>query len=503
MTQTSRFGGERPPATAGASLEARSGLPPWTPAELPRPPSPRGLQWLGVVGPGVIVLGASIGSGEFLLGPAVFVRHGLTLLWVAGIAIVLQTLFNTELMRYTLATGEPIFTGFMRTKPSSTAWAWFYAGLYFLQVGWPAWAGTAAGAIFFLFSRRMAGPAEANAVYLIGVGTFLLCVAILLVGRRIERTLEILNWVLIVAILGGFLVLGLLYVPAGTWLAGVLGFAGFDPGGGGFELLPADADFFLLGALVAYAGTGGVGNLTLTNWARDKGYGMSSRAGYIPAAVGGHKVDLAASGFMFTPDAESSGRWRGWWRIVRADQWAVFFPGAILGMLLPALLYVTFIPAGSDIRGLGIAAALASSAGEQVGPLVAGVIAFLGAWILFKTQLDSVDGMTRAITDILWTGSSRVRTWRGGDVRAVYYAVLALIVIWGTIALRLAQPIVLLQLGANIAGVIFIISSIHLLYVNTRLLPPELRPPMWRRAALIAMALFYGFFVALWLGSLG
>jgi hypothetical protein len=31
-------------------------------------------------------------------------------------------------------------------------------------------------------------------------------------------------------------------------------------------------------------------------------------------------------------------RWRGWWRVVRADQWGVFFTGAILGMVLPALL---------------------------------------------------------------------------------------------------------------------------------------------------------------------
>ena len=30
-------------------------------------------------------------------------------------------------------------------------------------------------------------------------------------------------------------------------------------------------------------------------------------------------------------------RWRGWWRIVRADQWGVFFAGAMLGMALPAL----------------------------------------------------------------------------------------------------------------------------------------------------------------------
>ena len=503
MTHAPRPG--PPPVTSptGDSIEARSGLPGWKRTALPKPPEPRGLQWLGVVGPGVIVLGGAIGSGEFLLGPAVFVRYGLTLLWVTGVAIVLQTIFNTELMRYTLATGEPIFTGFMRTRPSATFWAWFYAGLYFLQSGWPAWAGTAAGAIFFLFAKRMAGPTEANVVYLIGVGAFLLCVGILLVGRRIERTLEILNWVLIAVILSGFFVLALLFVPGATWVTALLGFAGFDRASGTFILVPADADFFLLAALVAYSGSGGVGNLTLTNWARDKGYGMSSLAGYIPAAVGGHKVNLAHTGFMFEPSApEAMTRWRGWWRIVRADQWAVFFPGAILGMVLPALLYVTFIAAGSDIRGLGIAAALAEGAGAQAGALMGGVIAFLGAWMLFKTQLDSVEGMTRAITDILWTGSSRVRNWRGGDVRAVYYGVLALMVIWGIVALRLAQPIVLLQLGANVAGVIFIISSLHLLYVNTRLLPIELRPPLWRRAALLAMTAFYGFFVALWLRSL-
>jgi len=52
-----------------------------------------------------------------------------------------------------------------------------------------------------------------------------------------------------------------------------------------------------------------------------------------------------------------------------------------------------------------------------------------------------------------------------------------------------------------IAGIVFIISSIHLLYVNTRLLPVELRPPMWRRLALVALALFYGFFLTMWVWS--
>jgi hypothetical protein len=484
------------------SPESRSGLDPWRIGELPPAPRPHGFGWFSAVGPGVIALGVSIGSGEFLLGPAAFVKYGLSLLWVVGVAALLQTLLNVELMRYTMATGEPIFTGFMRMKPHSTFWAWFYSILYFLQMGWPGWAGAAAGAVFFLFAKRLPGANEAGVVYAIGVGLFLMCGLILTFGRRIERTLEYLNWIMVALIIGGLGTLAVLFVPLPTWGAAVAGFAGFDVRTGSFQLIPAGADFFLLGAFAAYAGGGGVANLTLSNWARDKGYGMSASVGFIPAAVGGKKVALAHSGATFKPDAEALERWRGWWRIIRVDQWGVYFTGAILGMALPALLYVTFVPAGSDIRGLGIAAALAQAVATQKGALFGGAIAILGVWILFKTQLDILEGMTRAITDILWTGSSRIRRWRGGDVRVVYYSALAVISLWGILALRLTQPIILLSLSANMAGIVFIISSVHVLYVNTRLLPVELRPPMWRRVALVALSLFYGLFLAMLLWSL-
>jgi hypothetical protein len=95
-----------------------------------------------------------------------------------------------------------------------------------------------------------------------------------------------------------------------------------------------------------------------------------------------------------------------------------------------------------------------------------------------------------------------VPAWRDGDVRAVYYSVLTIIVLWGMAALRLAQPIVLLKLLGNMAGVVFVVAPLHLLYINTRLLPPHVRPPMWRRAVLVGMALFYGFFVILSFSSL-
>ncbi len=491
-----------PDAIEHVPIEARSGLDPWKTKELPAPPNPRGLQWLTVVGPGVIVLGAAIGSGEFLIGPASFVRYGLTLLWITTVAATLQTLFNTELMRYTLATGEPAFTGFMRTRPSATFWAWFYASAYLLSVGWPAWAGAAAGAFFFLFTGRVASPTDASTVYALGIGAFFLCVLILLVGRRIERTLELLNWILVGAILTAMTVLAIVFVSPTTWLHAAAGFVGYDPTAGTFRFIPEGADFFLLGALAGFSGAGGLINVTLSNWARDKGYGMSAHSGYIPAAFGGERQELAHTGATFVPNVESMVRWRGWWRIVRADQWGIFYVGAVLGMALPAMLYVTFIPAGSEIRGYGIAAVLANAIGSRGAAFAAIVVAVMGAWILFKTQLDILDGTVRAVTDLLWCGSARLRAKGSGDVRKVYYGVLALAVVWGILALRLAQPIFLLQLSANIHGVMFVICGLHLLYINTRLLPPALRPSLGRRVGLVALVIFYGAVVVMWLRAL-
>jgi len=75
-------------------------------------------------------------------------------------------------------------------------------------------------------------------------------------------------------------------------------------------------------------------------------------------------------------------------------------------------------------------------------------------------------------------------------------------VVWGIAAMGLAQPIFLLKLGANFGGVVLIVASLHLLYINTRLLPEHVRPPLWRRAVLIGTAIFYGFFVSLSVYSL-
>ena len=272
------------------------------------PPTPRGLGWLGVVGPGVIVLGVSIGSGEFLLGPAAFVKHGLSLLWVTAVAIFLQTIFNTEVMRYIVATGEPVFTGFMRTRAFPHAVGVGLRAVLF-PAGRLAGVGGHRGRRHLLSLRGTHRRARGReTVYFIGVGTFLAaspcCSSAGASSARWRCSTGFSS-----ASCSDVPDPRVLFVPGSTWGATALGFVGFDPTTQRFVLLPDGADFFLLGALVAFAGAGGVANIMLANWARDKGYGMGERAGYIPAAVAGKKVNLAhtVSCSSRTPNRWSAG----------------------------------------------------------------------------------------------------------------------------------------------------------------------------------------------------
>jgi hypothetical protein len=43
---------------------------------------------------------------------------------------------------------------------------------------------------------------------------------------------------------------------------------------------------------------------------------------------------------------------------------------------------------------------------------------------------------------------------------------LAAFIVWGCFALTLAQPIVLVLIGANVAGFILVFSAIHIILVN-------------------------------------
>jgi hypothetical protein len=465
-------------------------LPSWGVAELPAPPAFTLRNALRTVGPGVIGLGIAIGSGEWLIGPAVVLRYGAALLWITTVAVFLQVVLNQEMARYTLYTGEPIITGFMRTRPGAAFWGWTYGVLGFLQFGWPGLALGSATASAALLLGRVPQNDDSGLVLSIGYATFLLCFVIATVGKKIERTIELVMWIM-VAFIGAYLLLVDLFAASGrTWSTVAGGF-------GSLGSVPSGADWALLGAFAAYSGLGGIGNAFTTNYMRDKGYGMSATVGYIPAAMSEARP-LPGQGNIFVVSPRALAAWREWWRYVHLDQWVIFGCGSVLGMLLAAVFTLEFVPAGTVAGEWAVASLQAEGIAGRYGHLFWYLTLLCGFGILFSSQLGIVDGLPRATTDILWAASPRLRAW--GDVRRVYYAVLGLFAVWGCIALNLARPITLIIIAANVGAVIFVVESLHTLIVNRRFLPRELRPAAWREACLVGCAIFYGTFatIAIW-----
>lgn len=135
-TGTIQIGVSRPPLPLG-------NLP--TPEEVFNKPriGPKEL-FTCVLGPSMIALGVSIGSGEWLLGPLGFGKYGfIGLGFLVMVSAVLQTFYNVENARYTLATGEVPIVGFYRAPPGVAFW--LPVCLLLIYIGW-IWGGWASAA---------------------------------------------------------------------------------------------------------------------------------------------------------------------------------------------------------------------------------------------------------------------------------------------------------------------------------------------------------------------
>ncbi|WP_338823102.1 hypothetical protein MHOCP_13520 [Moorella humiferrea] len=465
--------------------------PEFTVEDLPQPPSPLNLRrLLAIMGPSVIALGGTLGSGEWLIGPSMFVKYGLALLWITTVSTLLQTFLNIEMARYTLYTGEPITVGFMRLNPGSKFWAPLMSLLGILERGLPGWALASATCLAALQLGKIPGNADKNLVLIYGVIVFLSCVVLTSVGRKVERTLEIANWAMMIIVFLGLGLLAIAFVPARVWAEGLKGFVSFG-------YVPKGVDIFMLSALAGYSAYGGFGNNAITNWYRDKGFGMGAKVGYIPALVGGTMVHVSPSGKVAPPTEDNLKSWKQWFKILSYDQWCVFFVGGMFGMFLPGILAAGLIPRGSDLPQWGVAAYQGEVFRSLIGPIGWFFALGLGFWILFSTALSNVDLVCRQITDMSWSGSPAVRRWAKNDIRKIYYLLLFIFTIWGLLYMRITVPLKLVALSGNIANFTLALSALTTIYLNRKFLPKEFRAPLWREIMLVLNALFFGTFFLL------
>ena len=473
-----------------------SELPVWRQGDLPHPPAYNPINLVRVIGPGAILLGVSLGAGDWLLGPALVTAYGPALLWLCTLSVLFQGVLNAEMARYTLATGEPIFTGFMRQRPGPRFWAASYSLLHLAQVGWPGWALAGGAAAAALLLGRVPRPEDHATVVGLGYLLFLGAVGLVLLGRRAQRVLEITEWIMMAWMLLFLLGLGVLFVPRLLWSQLAWSFTGrslWEPGWLPTPALAGPLDWALVAGFAAYSGAGGTVNAMLTYWLRDKGFGMAGTVGVQPTPVGGQTILLPRDGAIFPPSDANLAKWREWWRYLRADLSYLWTAGCLIGMGLPVLLALDVIPRGTDMSGVGAAVVLARELAHRHGTVLWLPALITALWIFFSTQAGIVEGFARNVTEMLWTGGLRPAT---AGPAIVYYPLLGVLTLGGCLAMNLAGPRTLILIGANVAALNFVLLSFHTLRLNRALLPEPLRPPLWREAIVALGGLGFALLVA-------
>jgi len=231
------------PSTSGGSFEApRVGspdMPAWNTGELIDAPRFTKRNWFALLGPGLIMGGSAIGGGEWLLGPKVTGVYGGGLLWVATLSILGQVIYNIEISRYTLYTGEPIFTGKFRMMPGPRFWVVAYLLFDFGSI-FPYLAANAATPVATLIKGGDVPTPDKLAFYKflshnsdwylmkgLAYAVFLGALVPLLFGGKIYRSLKAVMTFKLIVVFGFLLFLAFGYSERATWQEIAKGFVSF------------------------------------------------------------------------------------------------------------------------------------------------------------------------------------------------------------------------------------------------------------------------------------
>jgi hypothetical protein len=460
-------------------------FPDWKVDELPEPRDPERRRWTSIVGPGLLMVGANIGGGEWLFGPLVTAQYGGRVLWLATIAILVQVAYNLSVMRYTLYTGETIFVGFFRTWPGPTVWTAFYLLFEFGSV-WPYLSSNAAVPLASVLLGHVPAKADGEFVRVLSYCIFLCAFIPLIFGGKIYNALERVMVTKLAIILTYLLAVTLVFVSWETWWEILSGFFRFG------SLPEGEFNWATLAAFAAVAGAGGLTNSAFSNYTRDKGWGMGSRAGAIPSAIGGRTIKLSHTGKVFELTDATLARWKRWLRVIHRDQLLLWAPGCLLGMALPAMFSYQFIRGVTNVEGNAVAALSAQAIADQHGRIFWFLTLLCGFLIMAPTQVSQLDNIARRWTDVLWIGSSRLHKLDDHRVKNVYYTILVLYCLWGLVALRITpNPLVLAIATGVMWNFALGFSAIHTLWALLVLLPKPLRPGVLQCAGLAACAIFY------------
>ena len=438
-------------------------VPPLATADIPA----RTKSFWRLTGPGAVMAGLAIGSGELILWPWITAKFGAGMAWAAALGIFIQFWINIEIGRWAIATGESAITGIARISKITV---YYFLTLLFLMALLPGWARATGTALKWLI-YGIDGPGDDWVWTAVVFGL----VAIILFGpKRIYVAVERCIMALVAII-----VLGMVFVAVrvGTFAhvaemgKGLLNF--------GHVTLDDEFTFMRFFGAFVFAGAGGFGNLFYAYYLRDKGIGMGARAPMLLNPLRGTEERETEIGYLYPETEENRRRFRDWLKYVFVDNSIYFwFLNTLTIFLFMFGALVVLHPLGAVPSEGRLVWDLAGILEGTMGVPGRYLFLIIGMAALFSTQLTNLDGSVRVWTDLLHTNFEFARRFAANQW--YFWLAMALMVL-GTLSTWFfdtfdVTALDFFFLNAVLSGFAMAAYSPLILYLNMKHLPKSARP---------------------------
>jgi manganese transport protein len=441
------------------------------------------------IGPGIILAGSIIGSGELLLTTSLGAENGFIFLWLILFSCVIKVFVQIELGRYAISSGKPTLAAFnelpgLRFGAHWLVWWWFIMLLVTVtQLG--AMAGTVGQALNMAFPRvsvlaaktigaiipSWGAALESHPEHLWATLTAIAAILLLISGtyRRIERVTTVLvASVTLVTVICVAMLPGAGYPIRAQDLEQALSLKAFPTSGAA------------LAAAFAVFGITGVGATELfayPYWCLEKGYGRFT----------GPRSD----------DPAWADRARGWLRVMYLDAW--------VSMVVFTIATVAFYTLGATIlhrqglhpKGTEMIKTLSQMYVPTFGAWTK-VFFLVGVWaVLFKTLYVASASNSRLSADFMGIiGAVRYTDYESRErwtrKFCVFYPALGL-----ALYFCFREPKLMVTIGGYIQAVTLPIIAAAALYLRYRRVDQRLAPSRWSDActwfAFISISAFAAF----------
>jgi hypothetical protein len=422
------------------------------------------------------------GSGELIWWPYIIAKYGLAFLFLLIPACLLQFPLTFEIGRYTVLTGEGVFTGFFRLNKTFGLILYVMFTISFLWFGAFASAGGTAIAALTDFPR---GWTHENQTMFWAQGSIILFTLALL---YVKTAYQLIEWVMkVVAIVS---LLGMLIACAHPDVRAVLGeFAAglVSPDRVAMQTFDRAADAEKLLTAITFAGLGGFWTLFYSYWIKEKRVGMAAHTPRMTGFRDNKNPVHAADGALpeNTPDAAPN--LRAWYRYLSIETLVGILGNLATTLMMCLLAFAILRPQGLVPEGYQIAVVQAEFFASSWGNAGRLLFLFIAGAFLADTWLATVDCVARIHLDALGALSAR---FKRQDQRVWYYRIVIALAVITSVTMFFESPGPLILISAVIGFAGAVTYSTALIFLNHRHLKNQL-PKDQRSGALSLTAITF------------